>query len=182
MNMRIEPEGISEALDKAHGAAPGAAVRSRNAGAAADRGKHGTHEDPQNFSQQGRIVGEAVAQGKGKRQHPLPDRDLGKDSIHEMGGGIRHAAPATAWTEPPGFTRKRDHPVEAAGIAVDAQKAAGHDSTIKEGAQLSLHKLGDVPVPQSLPLQETFQLCSKNARECSPPDSGDGIRPESHTQ
>jgi len=52
MEMGIEPEYVPKALDKGDGAAPSPAVRRRNAGTAADRGKDGTHEDLQNLPKQ----------------------------------------------------------------------------------------------------------------------------------
>jgi hypothetical protein len=75
-----------------------------------------------------------------------------------MGGGIRHAAPATARTKPAALTRKSHEPVEAAGVTVNAQKAPGQDPAIEEGAQLPFHKPGHVPVPLPLPLEEILQL------------------------
>jgi len=61
MEMGVQPEGVAETLDKADGAAPGAAVRSRNGGTASDRGKNGAHEDLQNVPEQRRVAGKPVA-------------------------------------------------------------------------------------------------------------------------
>ena len=95
MEVGIETEGVTEALHEADGAAAGLPVRGGNAGPAADRGKHRAHKDLQNVADQRRVISEAIAKGKGKRQHPLPHRHFGEDTIHEMGGSVGHP-PAAA--------------------------------------------------------------------------------------
>jgi hypothetical protein len=69
MEVRVKIQGIAETLNEGDGAAAGPAVRGGNPRPAANRGKHSAHEDLQHVSDQGRVVGKAIAQGKGDRQH-----------------------------------------------------------------------------------------------------------------
>jgi len=65
MEMGIEPERVSETLHKTDSSTTGPPVGCSNAGAAADRGEDGAHENLQNISHQGRIIGQAVAKAIG---------------------------------------------------------------------------------------------------------------------
>jgi len=84
----VEVKRIAEALNESNCAAASLSVRGRNARPAADRGKDSANEDLQYLSDEGRVVSEAIAKSKGDREHPLPDRNFGKDMIHQMRGRV----------------------------------------------------------------------------------------------
>ncbi|PYS15264.1 MAG: hypothetical protein DMG15_05525 [Acidobacteria bacterium] len=68
-------------------------------GAAAKFAKDDSDENIQDIAQQTGVVGQAVAQRKWNRKHPLPDRDNREDVVDEMRGRLRHflmAAPCRA--------------------------------------------------------------------------------------
>jgi len=67
-------------------------------GSGGERAEHRSNEDAEQVAHQARVIGHAIAQGLGKRQDPLADRDLGKDSVHEMRGRAGHAAAAAGGT------------------------------------------------------------------------------------
>src|SRR5947199_8462788 len=82
-------------------------------------------ENIQDIAQQTGVVGQAVAQCKWNRQHPLPDRNHGKDVVDEMRGRLRHASSPTRRTPAAPAAGKRNKAVVPARIAVDTYKPAG---------------------------------------------------------
>ena len=133
----VEIQRVAEALNESNGAAASLTVRGGNDRPAAVRGKDGTYEDLQYISDQGRVVSEAIAQGEGDRQHPLPDRNFGKDMIHQMRGRVGHAPPPTGRAEASALTRIRDNPIQPAGVTVHAQKTSGQNSAINPSYDLT---------------------------------------------
>ena len=77
------------------------------------------HEDSEHFAHQRRVVGKAVAEREGQREHPLPHGDLGQRATGEMRGGVGHLATASRRTE-----------------------AAGKDSAVQEPAKLTHDEAG----------------------------------------
>jgi hypothetical protein len=127
--------------------------------------KDGFHEDVQNLGQQFGVVSEAISQCVGKREHPLPDGRMGKNTIDEMGGGIGHPASATGMAYASLFARKRNEPVQSARIAVDAKKAVGKHPAFQEGAEFTFDKSWNVPIAGTLVGKECFQLSGDEAMQ-----------------
>lgn len=163
--MRVQIQCVAEALNEGDGAASGPAVRGGNARPPADRGKHGAHPDLQYVPDQGGIVSEPIAHGKGNRQHPLTDRHLGKNTIHQMRRRVGHPPPAARRTEPTTFAGIRHEPVQAAGIAVHPQKSPRQDAAIEEGAEFPFDEPGDQTVALTLPGQKGFDMAGHHAIE-----------------
>ena len=163
--MRVEVQRVAEALNEGDGTAGCLAVRGRNARPAADRGEDGSDEDLQHIPDQGGVVSEAVAKGKGDRQHPLPDRRLWKDPVHEVSGGIGHVASCAGRTEPSAFAGEGDDPVQAAGVAVNPKETSCQNTAIKERAQFALHETGDQAAALALPGQKGVEMSGHNAVE-----------------
>ena len=165
MEVRVEIQGVAEALNEGDGAAAGPAIRGGNARPAADRGEHGAHEDLRDVSDQGRVVGKAIAKGKRHRQHPLADRHFGKDSIHQMRGSIGHTPSAARRTEASAFAGIRHDPIQAANIAVHPQKTSGQDAAIKKGVQLPFHEPWHQPPAFPLTGQKGLEMAGHRAIE-----------------
>ena len=87
----------------------------------------------------------------GQREHPLPDRNLGKHPVDEVGVGVGHAAAATRRTEAATLAREGHEPVVAAGVAVDAEESMGHAGRRRPRAMRRLGgALGDPPAGPGL--------------------------------
>ena len=132
VEVNVEVEFAAEALHEGHRAAPDRAVCGCKACAAANRAEDDRDEDAQDIGDEARIICQAVAQGEGKREHPLTDGDCGKDAIHEMGGGVGHPAAATGRTEATAFAGELQESVLAASVAMHAQIAVRQDPAIQK--------------------------------------------------
>jgi len=119
--MDIQIEAIGEALDEGHGPTTDLPLRGRKACLAAQRSEYGLHKNAQDVPDQSRVIGQAIAQSEWEREHPLPDRDSGKDTIHEMGRGIGHVPAAAGGAKASSPARKGHHPILPARIAVDSE-------------------------------------------------------------
>ena len=58
--------------------------------------------------------------------------------VDEVGGGIRHAAPATGRAEPPALAREGNEAVVPTGVAVHAHEAVGEYAAFEIGAEFTL--------------------------------------------
>ncbi len=98
----------------------------------------------QHLAQRGRgelrIGCEVVADLARERRHVLAHRDARQNSIHEMGGRIRHPPPTARWADAP-LARERDQVLEPAAEAEDAGEAVRPDATAQVPLELAL----DVP-------------------------------------
>ena len=84
------------------------------------------------------VPGQPIAQPERQREHPLPDRHVGQDGIHEVSGALDHTAPAAAGTEPSPLARERHQPLRAAAATPEAGEAAGEPAAPQEVAELIL--------------------------------------------
>src|SRR5437016_7082967 len=122
----------------------------------------------QDITQQTGVVGQAVAQRKWNRQHPLPDRNHGKDVVDEMRGRLRHASSPTRRTPAAPAAGKRNKAVVPARIAVDTYKPAGRNNTAGQVVpELAFHKRRNRPLPFLLTSEERFQLFGDDSIEDS---------------
>ena len=156
--MDVQIERRAEALDESDGTAllgPGIPLLSR---APAKLGEQGSDEDAEDLAGELRVVGTAVSEWIGQRQHPLANRHLWQDSIDQVRGGIRHAAPAARGTEATALAREGHQAVVAALVAVQSQEAVGQDAAAKEGAKLLRDEAGRGLIPVARPREEAFQL------------------------
>ena len=121
-------------------------------------GEEGTQEGAKHLARESRVVGTAIAERVGKREHPLADRDFGQDAVDEVCRGLPakqsfaciavatlplgYAVAAATWAKAPAFAREGDEAVEAAIIAVQAQEAMGEDAAAQEGMKFLLDEAG----------------------------------------
>ena len=77
MEVEVQVQGGAKALDERDGAALAARHAQFAARAPAQGREQGAHEGAQDGRAQVSVVGQAVAQRKGQRGHPLADRDPG---------------------------------------------------------------------------------------------------------
>jgi len=128
------------------------------ASATTQRREDRAHEDAEHGARERGVVGEAVAQAEGQREHPLPDRDLRKNALHQVCGGVGHAAPAAGGTEAATLAREGDHAVETALVAVHAHEAVGEDAAAEERPELALDEARRRPLAGLRPGQEGLEL------------------------
>ena len=147
-----------EALDECNGAALWGShfpVLSRTS---PELGEEGTQEGAKDLAREFRVVGTAITERVGKREHPLADRDFGQNAVDEVCRGIPakqsfaciavaalplgHAVAAATGAKAPAFAREGDEAVEAAIIAVQAQEAMGEDAAAQEGMKFLLDEAG----------------------------------------
>jgi len=101
-----------------------------------------SQEGAKNLAREPRVVGTAIAERVGKREHPLADRDFGQNAVDEVCRGLGHAVAAATWAKAPAFARKGNQAVEAAVVAVQAQEAIGKDAAAQEGLKFLLDEAG----------------------------------------
>jgi hypothetical protein len=107
VEMRMEVEGRAVPLQ--HTDRPAAALA--GAGLVALPGEDDVQEDGEHGAQEGAIPGEAIAQREGEAEDPLAYGDVGQDAVHQVGGGVGHAATEAGGVEaamhPPMTARQR---------------------------------------------------------------------------
>ena len=118
----------------------------------------GAQESAQDLAREPCVPSAAVSERIRKREHPLPDRDLGQHPVDEMGCGVAHAPSATGRTEAAALTREGHEPVVAAGVAVDTEEAVGEHAALEIGADLALDEAGDGGAPRSHSGEEGDEL------------------------
>ena len=111
------------------------------------------------------VIGQPVAQGEGKRQHPLPDRDFGKHVIDEVDHSVSHPAAVARGTERPSLAGKCDRTLPPAGVAVHTQEPVRRHATVQKRPQLPLDEAGHRTLAATLSVQESFELFRDDAIE-----------------
>ena len=97
-----------------------------------------------------------------KREYPLPNGDLGEDTIDEVSGCVCHAATPTRGTEPPTFARESDEPIMATRITMHTQESVGQDAALKVGADLALHEASDRSTDRSRVFEEWLEVLAND--------------------
>jgi hypothetical protein len=138
----VHVEGVSEALHEGDGPALASGDAPLHPRPTPERAEDRAHEDAQDGAREWGVVGEAVAQREGQREHPLPHRDLGQDPVHQVRGRVGHAPPAARRAEAAALAGERDDPVESALVAVHADEALGEDAAAEESPELALDEAG----------------------------------------
>ncbi len=90
------------------------------------------------------LRGQQQAQRDRQRQHPLPNRHMGDDVVHQMRRRLRHASGAARRAKAAPLAAEGDELVVAAVTAAQPQKAVGQDAALEEGVELVLHELRQV--------------------------------------
>jgi len=142
VEVQVQVQGGAEALDERDGAARAARSGPLQSSAPAKLGEERTDEGAQHAAREARVVGAAVAERVGKREHPLADRHGGEDAVREVRRGVGHAPSAAGGTEAAAFARERYEAVLPAVVAVHAQEAEGQDAAAQIGAELLLDEAG----------------------------------------
>ena len=94
--------------------------------------EQGSEEGAKHGARELRVVGTAVTEGIGQRKHPLPNRDLGQDSIDQVRGGICHSTSAAGRAETAALAREGNQAVMAAVVAVETEEAVRQNAAAKE--------------------------------------------------
>jgi hypothetical protein len=120
-----EIQRIAAALHERHGPALRQLQPQEFPGAAAKFAKDDSDENIQDIAQQTGVVGQAVAQRKWNRKHPLPDRDNREDVVDEMRGRLRHSSSSTRRAPTATTAGKRNQALVPARTAANTYEAAG---------------------------------------------------------
>ena len=168
MEVNVQVERTSEALDERHGPALCRPDPVTIPSPAAQRAENGTQEKPQDLRGQRCIVGQAVAQADGQREDPLPHRDEGEHAIDKVRRGVRHATPSAGTAEPAALAGEGHKTVLAAGVAVDAKESVGQDAAIQERAEFPFDKARQWALAAALSLDERLELRPDGAVQDAP--------------
>ena len=141
--MDVQVEGIPEALYERDCSAFSVRDTPMLPGPTPERSEDRAHEDAEDGGRERGVVGEAVTQRVGEREHPLADGDLREHPIDQVRRRVGHAAPSAGGTESPALAGESDQPVEAAGVAVHAHETVGEDAAAEEAPELLLDEAGD---------------------------------------
>jgi len=112
--VRCELERIVEALHERHGAALRRFQSQQLFRSTAEFAKNRAHKGVQNFAHEPRVVGQAVAQSKRNRQHPLAGGNFGEDVIDKVSSGLGHPPSSTTGAPAAATAGKRNEAVVAA--------------------------------------------------------------------
>jgi hypothetical protein len=134
----VQVEGVAEALDEGDRAALAVDDAPLLARTPLERREDRAHEDSQHGARERRVVGEAVAEREGQREHPLPHGNLGQHPLDQVRCRVRHAPGAARRAEASAFAGEGDDAVESALVAVDAHEAVGKDPAAQEAPELAL--------------------------------------------
>ena len=108
VEVEVQVECRAETLDEGGGATLLRASTPLSSRTSAQLGEQRTKEGAEHSTRESCVVGAAVAERIGEREHPLPDRDRGQHAIDEVSGGVRHAASATGGTKSAPLAREGD--------------------------------------------------------------------------
>ena len=134
----------------------------------AQLGEKRPHEGAEHLARELRVVGAPVAERVRKREHPLPDRYLGQDAVHEMGRRVGHAAAAAGRAEPAAACTRTQPGVVSTIVTVQAQKAMSQDAAAEEGAQLLQDEAGNGLIPALRSGEEGLQLLADDSVQEGP--------------
>ncbi len=165
VEVEVQIQRVAEALHEGDGAALAAREPPLLSRSAPERGEDRAHEDGEDQARKARVVGEAVAERKGQREHPLAHGHLGQHAVDEMGGRVGHAPAATGGAEAAPLAGKSDEAIVAAGLAAHAHEAVGEDSALEIAAELALDEArhGALALPRAG--EEGFELLAHHRVE-----------------
>lgn len=136
MEMEVQVQRATQAL-REHDGARSATSDACARGALAQPSEQRAHEDAADRRTQLRVEGQEVADSKGEREHPLPDRDVRQHVVAQVRGGVGHAPSAARRAEAAPLAREGDQLVLAATRAVHAREAEGQDAAVEVAAELA---------------------------------------------
>ena len=110
-------------------------------------------------------ISDPVAQGVGRGKHPLADRDVRNDVVHQMRCGIRHPSPSARRTYASGLTGEGHDAVQPAGGARDPEEAPGEHAAIEKRSKLLLDEARHLALVILLGRQKRFQLAGHDLIE-----------------
>jgi len=122
----------------------------------AQRGENRTDEDPNQDRQQLGVISDPLAQAGGRGKHPLADRDVRNDVVHQMRCRICHPSPSARRAYASGLAGERHDAVQPAGVASDPEEAPGEHATIEERSKLLLDEARHLPLVILLGRQKGF--------------------------
>src|SRR5438876_5105351 len=137
MEVNIELEAATEALNHRHGAAPPVG-HAAAAGSAAIEAEDGAGVHAEHRAAELVVPGQEVAQAIGQRQHPLAHGHVRENAIHEVRGQLRHTPPATARTEAPPLAREGHQALEGTAFASNAREPSAERAAGQELSELAL--------------------------------------------
>jgi hypothetical protein len=133
MEVDVQVQRIAEALHEGDGAALEApAAIDAEPGPPPQRGKDAAEEALEHLARE-RGPGEAIAQGKGQGEHPLPDGYPRHDAVHQVRRGVGHAASPARGTEAAPFARERHQTLAGGSVAAHAHEAVREDPAREKG-------------------------------------------------
>src|SRR5439155_19234408 len=98
-----------------------------------------------------------------EREHPLPDSTSREDTIYQVGRRIRHSAATTRIAKTPFLAPVRNDAIQAACIAMNANKAPPEHTAVQQGTKFALHELRDAPTMLALLREERVQISGNDA-------------------
>ncbi len=120
MEVNVQVERGTEALDEGHRAAWVGSYTPTSPNTPAKLCEERAKERSQHLACGLRIVGTAIPERVGEREHPLANRYLWEDAIYQVRSGVRHASPATGRAEAAALARKGYEAIVPAVVTVEA--------------------------------------------------------------
>lgn len=135
--MDIEIERTAESLYQGH--RPGHRARAVQAGFVNQMGRDRSIDDSEHLCNHLGPCRQEVAQRKGERKHPLANRLLWQDVVHEQCRRLGHPPRAAARAEAAALATERDQLLGLAGVALDPQKTMFKQSALEISLELVFH-------------------------------------------
>ena len=108
--------------------------------------KESPEEGSQHFAGELRVVGAAVAERVGEREHPLANGHSGPHAVDEVCRRVGHPAAAAGGAEASPFAREGHEALELAVVAAQPEESVSEDATADEGAQLLADEVRDAAI------------------------------------
>ena len=99
--------------------------------------QHGRHQ----LGLRGRQQAQRDRQPHDPNEHPLANRHVGDDVVHQVRRRLRHATSAARGAKAAPLAGEGDKLVAGAVTAAQPQEAVGQDAALEEGVELVLHEL-----------------------------------------
>ena len=125
-------------LHEGDGAALQVVTAIREMGPSPQRGEDGAHEEAEHCARQRAVVGQAVAECEGQREHPLAHGGLGQHAQGEVRRGVGHASASARGTEAAALAGEGHESLAGAGLAAHPHEAVSKNSAREKGPELAL--------------------------------------------